>query len=742
MKTLRLTTGTMICGWLLLALSRPGLAQTVADIGLDTPVPGPTDITNFYAPDPAFGTDEKPGGMNYYDDNGNGLVSPGQTFLSLTNGVLTSVTLQMGNNAGTYGGGGGTGGTGPGLLRLRVYRLTGPGSTTATKLAEYHSDPNFQFTTEHWLQWSGIAVPVTNGVTYAYSISSGTYAGSGPGAGSQMYCRVYCIPGDHYPNGSICLIQASGGANSVTYNSTANTYDQNFDLGFSDYSVLQRPLAGTPSISPGASLYGGSPFTLTEEATGGNLHYQWQTDGGSGVFTNIPGATSSNLTQVAVDTGLSPIGYSVIVTNLNGAATSAVVQVTIAAPSAPLLDADLDTLAPTMYAGGSLTFSASFSGTLPIRYQWLTNSGAGEFPIPGATNSTLTLAKLQSGAVGSIRLVALNAEGSNTTSTASVSILPAPPLPTSAQPYAYAISANHPLVYWRFSETDTAGNGNLPLFDSSGNGFDALYGSNATTAATGPQNPAFPGFESDNTGVQLPGPTSLDRAYLISPDLNLNTNTVTITAWINPSANVITTAGLLMWRNGADAAGLGFGGASTNGMTELAYTWNTNSSLTWNWDSGLFPPLNNWSFVALTVTPNNATLYLDYVDVNTGETNLLKADNAIPHTAEAFSGGIIRIGDDTFDNFRVFPGSLDEVAVFAHSLSESQIQALFFTALGAPVASPLNFTWDGHQLTLSWTQGTLQEATSVSGPWTPNGNPSPVQVIPGDPQKFYRLKVQ
>jgi hypothetical protein len=177
-------------------------------------------------------------------------------------------------------------------------------------------------------------------------------------------------------------------------------------------------------------------------------------------------------------------------------------------------------------------------------------------------------------------------------------------------------------------------------------------------------------------------------------------------------------------------------------MTELAYTWNNNSSLTWNWDSLLFPPLNNWSFIALTITPNDATLYLYYVDVNTGETNLFKAVNPIPHTAEAFNGGIIRIGDDTFDNFRVFPGSLDEMAVFGHSLSESQIQSLFFTALGAPAASPLNFTWDGRQLTLTWTQGTLQEAASVSGPWTTNGNPSPVQVTPGTPQKFYRVKVQ
>ena len=197
-----------------------------------------------------------------------------------------------------------------------------------------------------------------------------------------------------------------------------------------------------------------------------------------------------------------------------------------------------------------------------------------------------------------------------------------------------------------------------------------------------------------------------------------------------------------MWRNGADAAGIGFGGASSNGMTELGYTWNNNSSQTWNWDSLLFPPLNQWSFVALTVTPSDATLYLYYVDANTGETNLLKAVNAIPHQAEAFSGGIARIGDDTFDDYRVFPGSMDEFAVFTHALSESQVQSLFFTALGAPTPAVLNYTWDGQQLSLTWAQGGLQEATNILGPWTTNAASSPYLIKPGGPQKFYRIKVQ
>jgi hypothetical protein len=485
---------------------------------------------------------------------------------------------------------------------------------------------------------------------------------------------------------------------------------------------------------------------LTANASGANLHYQWQTDGGSGTLTNIPGATASNLVQVASDTWPSQVSYDVTVTNVAGAVTSPVVQVTVKPSSAPILGVDLENLNPITYVGGSLTFGAAFEGTLPISYQWLTNSGAGEQPVLGATNATLSLSNLQLSSIGAIRLAATNAVGSNSTSVATVTILPAPPAPTADQTYALAVLAYNPLAYWRFSEISPTSDGNIPAYDYSGHGHDATYGSNTVNNVAGPQTPDFPGFEATNVAVQLPGPNpSGGYGYLVSPDLNLNTNRATFTAWLNPSRNIVTTTGLVFWRNGADAAGLGFGGAaSPDGMTELGYTWNNNSSLTWNWDSNLFPPMGQWSFVALSITPTNATMYLYYVDGVSGATNLQKAVNVLGHTAEAFSGGIIRIGDDTFDDYRTFPGVMDEVAVFAHSLTESQIQNLFFAALGVPTVPSVSlaFSWNGRQLTLSWPQGTLLESPSLLGPWATNSAPSPYVLTPTRPQNFYRVRVQ
>ncbi len=51
---------------------------------------------------------------------------------------------------------------------------------------------------------------------------------------------------------------------------------------------------------------------------------------------------------------------------------------------------------------------------------------------------------------------------------------------------------------------------------------------------------------------------------------------------------------------------------------------------TYNWLSGLVPPLQQWSYVALVISPQSAVIYL----CNTS--GVQSATNAIAHTAEAF----------------------------------------------------------------------------------------------------------
>ena len=69
-------------------------------------------------------------------------------------------------------------------------------------------------------------------------------------------------------------------------------------------------------------------------------------------------------------------------------------------------------------------------------------------------------------------------------------------------------------------------------------------------------------------------------------------------------------------------------------------------------------------------------------------------------------------------------------------------KVILTVSAGAPPAILLTNQWDGSQMTLSWSQGTLLEATNLLGPWTTNTSPSPCMVTPTGPIRFYRVKVQ
>ena len=89
------------------------------------------------------------------------------------------------------------------------------------------------------------------------------------------------------------------------------------------------------------------------------------------------------------------------------------------------------------------------------------------------------------------------------------------------------------------------------------------------------------------------------------------------------------------------------------------------------------PPLQQWSFVALVISPQSAVIYL----CNTG--GVQSATNAIAHTAEAFNTSTL-IGGDTADGGnggRTFNGSMDEVAVFNASLSQQQVLNLYYNGV-------------------------------------------------------------
>jgi hypothetical protein len=192
----------------------------------------------------------------------------------------------------------------------------------------------------------------------------------------------------------------------------------------------------------------------------------------------------------------------------------------------------------------------------------------------------------------------------------------------------------------------------------------------------------WPGWEGSKTE-----PVPLGGDYLVAPPLNLTRDKLSITAWIKPNPTFGKTGdafkdgftGIVVNRkhptinpcSGTDAAGLNFGGGSGfvyDGM--LGYTWNNNASNTWNWDSDIFPTKLEWNLVAVTISPDSATVYI----VDESSTVIETATNPIPHSSETLNAKLLIAGD--VGHTRFFKGDMDDVRIYDYTLSVGEVMGI------------------------------------------------------------------
>jgi hypothetical protein len=310
--------------------------------------------------------------------------------------------------------------------------------------------------------------------------------------------------------------------------------------------------------------------------------------------------------------------------------------------------------------------------------------------------------------------------------------------------FTATVLSNNPIGYWRLNEAS----GNTVANDYAG-GANGVYGASTVNG--------LPGVPAAGIGTEAsvmmynraltPAAGSVTNAGVV-----LNTNTVTMLCWVNPSTSTETNpSGIFFCRTGSTVAG-----DQTGSGNVLDYTWN-GLPATYNYGSGLTMPANVWSLAVMTTTPTNTILYV----FNTN--GVASATNNVSNAVQSFYGGVA-IGADTISTNRIFQGEISEAALFNYTLSAAQLQQLYYSATNGLFSSSsgapkIAFTRiNGNQLGITWPSSFvgsyyLQVQTNpitigLSNDWVPyNGSPAATinltgvtNTLPGGKiSVFYRL---
>jgi len=191
-------------------------------------------------------------------------------------------------------------------------------------------------------------------------------------------------------------------------------------------------------------LLAGDPAVLAITVSGPQPAYQWQKDN-----EPISGATGSLLNFSPIE--LTDAGhYFCVVTNPFGQAVSATASVSVAS----------NPLSTTVPVGGAAEFSVEYAGEPEPSLQWLHNGA----PLPGGSNSILTIPEIGHDAVGGYACVVENVHGVVTTTVAVLTVQDMPEVVS--QPLSRIVRYGQPVtleaevafgpdhMIWRKGEAD------------------------------------------------------------------------------------------------------------------------------------------------------------------------------------------------------------------------------------------------------------------------------------------------
>ncbi|WP_079032160.1 LamG-like jellyroll fold domain-containing protein [Streptomyces specialis] len=271
------------------------------------------------------------------------------------------------------------------------------------------------------------------------------------------------------------------------------------------------------------------------------------------------------------------------------------------------------------------------------------------------TQMTYTDTDVTAGESHTYRVTATDAAGNTSALSTPVTITAA----SSGQPYANAVRADNPLLYWQFNEP-----ANTFASDSSGNNSGGVHRGGPTRGVT---PPAVPGL--DATGIAYDG----EDAYTYSDRIYSGVTRLTLETWFKTST---TSGGQLIGQGNRtleesttrdNKIYMLNDGRLTFGLYNTTYRTITSPR---SYNDG------QWHHVAATVGANGMRLYVDGQQVASS----ILTTSARNATSYWRVGGDSLLGWPNRPTSDFFAGQIDEVAVYGTQLSQSRIAAHYAAA--------------------------------------------------------------
>jgi len=220
-----------------------------------------------------------------------------------------------------------------------------------------------------------------------------------------------------------------------------------------------------------------------------------------------------------------------------------------------------------------------------------------------------------------------------------------------------------------------------------------------------------------------------DYVHVTDPRL-FGLTSMSITAWVkqpldNEWVGIVTSLETVEGR--VECAELGLYGGY-GGPDGLGYDWSWASGEPWKFDAGLDVPLDTWTFAALSVNPNGATLYMRPVGGTLGSKRKVLYHPPLETFKEYFDIGASYPAPDSGGFFK---GAMDDVRIYDWDLSFANVSNLAYQ-IADP--NPWPVYWYKFDETTGFTAADSGFGTEVYGPVPSKANLT-------DPEPQYQRSV-